>query len=182
MFTALKDVDAPTFRQGLLQTEKVCNYLLNMISGRLGLDHDRVLGGRYAFPVMSRYLAINGGKLHNHQQQNKILYWYIQSFLAGRFTGSTETVLNQNLKVLDESPDALDQLIEQLRLSRRDLRIRPEDFSVSTLGARFYPLLYLLTRVCGAKNWGDGLPLSGTSLRENQCITSPSHLPKSTSL
>jgi hypothetical protein len=62
MFAALKDIDAPTFKQGLLQTEKICNYLLNMISGRLGLDHDRVLGGRYAFPVMSRYLAIKGSK------------------------------------------------------------------------------------------------------------------------
>lgn len=170
MFTILKDIDASTFKQGLFQTEKICNYLLNMISGRLGLDHDRVLGGRYAFPVMSRYLAIHGGKLHNHQQQNKLLYWYIQSFLAGRFTGSTETVLNQDLKVLDKSSDALDRLIEQLRLSRRDLRIRPEDFSVSTLGARFYPLLYLLTRVCGARNWGDGLPLSAHLLGKTNAL------------
>ena len=131
-----------------------------MISGRLGLDHDRVLGGRYAFPVMTCYLAHNGGKLQDAQQRDKLLYWYIQSFLSGRFTGSTETALNQDLRMLEDTSTALDRLMEQLRLSRRDLRIRPEDFAVANLSARFYPMLYMLTRVRSARNWGDGLPLS----------------------
>ena len=160
MFSALKDIGTPSFQEGLKQAEKTCNYLLNMISGRLGLDHDRVLGGRYAFPVMTCYLARNGGKLQDARQRDKLLYWYIHSFLSGRFTGSTETALNQDLRVLDDTSTALDRLIEQLRLSRRDLHIRPEDFAVSSLGARFYPMLYMLTRVGGARNWGDGLPLS----------------------
>ena len=29
----------------------------------------------------------------------------------------------------------------------------------STLGARFYPVLYLLTRMGDARDWGSGLPL-----------------------
>ena len=164
MFSALKDIDALTFQNGLIQAERACNYLLNMISGRLGLDYNRVLGGRYAFPVMTSYLAHNGGKLQDARQQDKMLYWYVHSFLSGRFTGSTESVLNQDLRVLDDTSNTLDRLIEQLRLSRRDLQIRPEDFAVSTLGARYYPLLYMLTRVCGARDWGNGLILSANML------------------
>ena len=164
MFSALKDIDTPTFQNGLKQAEKACNYLLNMISGRLGLDHSRVLGGRYAFPVMTCYLAHNGGKLQDARQQDKLLYWYVHSFLSGRFTGSTESVLNQDLRVLDNTSNSLDRLIEQLRLSRRDLQIRPEDFAVSSLGARYYPLLYMLTRVYGARDWGNGLVLSAHML------------------
>jgi hypothetical protein len=56
LFSALKDVDTPTFQQGLQQAEKAVDTLLNLIAGRLGLDHDRVLGGRYAFPLMAHYL------------------------------------------------------------------------------------------------------------------------------
>ena len=164
MFSALKDIDTLSFQEGLKQAEKTCNYLLNMISGRLGLDHDRVLGGRYAFPVMACYLARNDGKLQDARQRDKLLYWYIHSFLSGRFTGSTETALNQDLRALDDTSTALDRLIERLRLSRRDLCIRPEDFAVSSLGARFYPMLYMLTRVCGARDWGHGLPLSAHML------------------
>src|SRR5947209_2985695 len=77
MFSALKDIDTPSFQEGLKQAEKTCNYLLNMISGRLGLDHDRVLGGRYAFPVMTCYLARNGGMLQDARERDKLLEWSI---------------------------------------------------------------------------------------------------------
>ncbi|MGI6285985.1 DUF262 domain-containing protein [Neomoorella humiferrea] len=163
-FSALKDVDAQQFQKGLAMARDACNYLLNVISGRLGLDHDRVLGGRYAFPVMARYLVLRGGKLKDARERDRLLYWYVHSFLWGRFAGSTETVLNQDLKVLEPVEGALDRLIEQLRLSRGSLIIRPEDFAGWSLGARFYPMLYLLTRVCGARDWGSGVPLSANLL------------------
>jgi len=163
-FSALKDVSSQRFQNGLAMARDACNYLLNMISGRLGLDHDRVLGGRYAFPVMARYLVLKGGKLDNARERDRLLYWYVHSFLWGRFAGSTETVMNQDLKVLEPVDDALDRLIEQLRLSRGSLTIRPEDFAGWSLGARFYPMLYLLTRVCGALDWGSGVPLSANLL------------------
>ncbi len=163
-FSALSDIPINDFQDGLRRAQKACNYLLNMISGRLGLDHDRVLGGRYAFPVMSRYLACKGGKLQNARQQDKLLYWYIHSFLWGRYTGSTETTLNQDLRVIDESDATLDRLIEQLRLWRGTLHIQPEDFRGSTLGAKFYPMLYLLTRIHSARDWSTGLPLSAHML------------------
>src|SRR4051812_47640388 len=37
LFAALKDVDTPTFRQGLLRAEKAVDVLLNLIASRLGL-------------------------------------------------------------------------------------------------------------------------------------------------
>lgn len=163
-FSTLKDVRTPEFQGGLQQAEAAINYLLNMVAGRLGLDHDRVLGGRYAFPVMSRYVVQQGGKLKDAREQDKLLYWYIHSFLWGRFAGSTETVLSQDLHWLTPKEEALDRLIEQLRRSRGELRIRPENFSAWSLGARFYPLLYLMTRVCQARDWGTGLPLSASLL------------------
>ncbi|MBE3581293.1 MAG: DUF262 domain-containing protein [Thermoanaerobacteraceae bacterium] len=163
-FSALKDVNAPQFQKGLVLAQDACNYLLNMISGRLGLDHDRVLGGRYAFPVMTRYLVLRGGKLKDARERDRLLYWYVHSFLWGRFAGSTETVLNQDLGVLEPVDGALDRLIEQLRLSRGSLTIRPEDFAGWSLGARFYPMLYLLTRVYGARDWCSGVPLSANLL------------------
>lgn len=160
MFSALKDVDTPTFASGLEEAERNIDYLLNLISARLGLDHDRVLGGRYAFPVMNRYLHQNGGKLGDHIERDKLLYWYVHSFLWGRYAGSTETVMNQDLHAIETNEGALDGLIEQLRKNRGNLEIHPTDFAGSSLGARFYPLLYLLTRTWGAQDWGSGIELS----------------------
>jgi hypothetical protein len=153
-FSELEDVDTAAFRQGLLDAESATNKLLNLISARLGLDHDRVLGGRYAFPVMTRYLAQRGGKFLGAVEQERLLYWYVNTFLWGRFTSSVETVLQKDLELVDGSPDAVDRLIDQLRQSRGDLLVRPDDFRGWSLGARFYPMLYLLTRTQGARDLG----------------------------
>ncbi len=163
LFSRLEHVSAQEFEQGLSESAKAVSYLLNLIAARLGLDHDRVLGGRYAFPVMCRYLVQHGGKLSGAEEQGKLLYWYVHSFLWGRYAGSTETTLNQDLTALERG--GLDELIENLRRAHVDLRIRPEDFAGSTRGARFYPLLYLLTRMGKARDLAaGGLELSAHML------------------
>ncbi|MEA4882976.1 MAG: hypothetical protein VB144_04795 [Clostridia bacterium] len=160
LFSTLRRVDEPTFQKGLDRTEHAVDYLLNLISSRLGLDHDAVLGGRYALPVMTRYVDTRGSRLLDHREQGKLLYWYVHSFLWGRFTSSVESTLNQDLHLIDSSPESIDRLIEQLRRSRGELLVRPEDFDAWSLGARFYPMLYLMTRTCRSKDWGTGNELS----------------------
>lgn len=158
LFSALKDVDPPSFKQGLEQAESSVDKLLNIVASRLGLEHDRVLGGRYAFPLMARYLADEGGHF-DHQQRDKLLYWYVHTFLWGRYSGATESKLNQDLAVIEESDDPLEALIGQLRQDRGDLALQPNDFIGWSRGARFYPLLYMLTRVWNARDWDQGIEL-----------------------
>ncbi len=159
IFSALKDVDTATFQDGLNKAEKAIDSLLNLISSRLGLDHNRVLGSIYAFPVMVRYLVQHDGHLSDFKERDKLLYWYIHTLLWGRYAGSTESVLTQDLHAL-EGENALDQLIANLRRNRGDLEIKPVDFQGWSMGARFYPLLYMLTRVHQAQDWDSGIELS----------------------
>jgi Protein of unknown function DUF262 len=158
-FSYLADIDGPTFQAGLARAERAVNELLNLVSGRLGLDHQRVLGGYAAFPLMARYLDERGCKLSGQEERDRLLHWYVNSFLWGRYAGSTETVLNQDLTALRGDGDALGRLIGILRQSRGDLRVTPDDFRAWSVGARFYPLLYMLTRVHDVKDWGTGVPL-----------------------
>lgn len=161
LFTAMKDVTPEQFKEGLETTEKVVDKILNLIASRLGLDHDRVLGSRFAIPLMARYIIQRGGKLKDQTQRDKLLYWYIHTLLWGRYSGSTESYLNKDLEAIeaaDESGDngALDKLINNLRENRGDLHLNQSDFSGSSRGNRFYPLLYMMTRVCHARDWGTG--------------------------
>jgi hypothetical protein len=161
LFSALRDVRPAEFRDGLHKAEKAVDSLLNLISSRLGLDHDRVLGGRYAFPLMARYVMDRGGRLQNHRERDRLLFWYVHTALWGRYAGSTESVLNQDLALIEEKDGSLDRLIDGLRLLRGDLSLQAEDFRGWSRGARFYPLLYMLTRVHKARDWDTGIELSG---------------------
>ena len=164
LFSALADVTPAEVQHGLTHAEKSIDTLLNMISSRLGLDHDRVLGSRYSFPLLARYLVQRGGHPIDYREQDKLLYWYVHTFLWGRYAGSTETILNQDLHLIEDLDGGLDRLVAQLRQNRGDLRIHANDFRGWSKGARFYPLLYMLTRVNGSRDWGSGHILSSTLL------------------
>lgn len=159
-FSSLEDVSPEQFRKGLSRVESRIDYLLNLISSRLGLDHDRVLGSKYSFPLMVRYLETSGGRIHSHLERDSLLFWYVQTVLWGRYSGSTETVINQDIAVMERNADRVRGLIAHLQQQRGSLALRPDDFLGHTQGARFYPLLYMLTRIGRSRDWGSGLELS----------------------
>lgn len=159
-FAALDGVDTLAFQQGLVDAEKYIDSLLNIISARLGLDYDDVLGSKGSFPLLVRYLTQRQGHLADYRERDALLYWYVNTFLWGRYAGSTETVVNQDLGLITDLHGGVERLIEQLRQNRGDLAIRPTDFLGWSRGARFYPLLYMLTRVYHAQDWESGIELS----------------------
>jgi hypothetical protein len=162
-FQFLHDKDANEIQEGLSRAIRQVDTSLNLISGRLGLDHDQVFFGRFGVPVMVRYLDQRTGPM-NERERDKLLFWFVQAGMWGRFSGSTESFIDQDLAVLEEPEGSLDRLLDQLRLWHGGLRVEPGHFTGWSLGARFYPVLYMLTRMGQARDWGTGLPLKANLL------------------
>ncbi|MBX6166802.1 MAG: DUF262 domain-containing protein [Thermobispora bispora] len=164
VFTALDAVTDTEFEAALAKSVGYVNTLLGAVSGRLGLDHDRVLMGRYAIPVVCRLLHLTPkGEFLDTAHRDRVLFWYVHAALWGRFAGSTETILAQDYDTVERS--GIDGLIASLERWRGgNLEVRPHDFEGSTRGSRFYPLLYMLTRVHGARDFGSGLELHAEML------------------
>jgi hypothetical protein len=162
-FQFLHEKSAEEIQDGLKRATKHVDTSLNLISGRLGLDHDQVFFGRFGVPVMVRYLDRRGGSM-DEKERDKLLFWFVQAGMWGRFSGSTESFIDQDLAALEGPDGGLDKLLEQLRLWHGGLRAEPGHFTGWSLGARFYPVLYLLTRMGEARDWGTGLPLKASLL------------------
>ncbi|MBE0670642.1 MAG: DUF262 domain-containing protein [Anaerolineales bacterium] len=162
-FQYLHDKSAEEVQDGLTRAIKHIDKSLNLISGRLGIDHDRVFFGRFGVPVMVRYMDQHKGAL-SEKERDKLLFWFAQAGMWGCFSGSTESFIDQDLAALEGEEGGLDKLLEQLRLWHGGLRVEPGHFTGWSLGARFYPVLYLLTRMGQARDWGTGLPLKASLL------------------
>ena len=162
-FVHLHDRGAEEIKDGLHRAAGAIDSALNMIGGRLGLDHKRVLFGRFAIPVMVRYLDRRGTALGEHER-DKLLFWYVQAGMWGRFSSSTEAMIDRDLAAIEEIEGGLDRLLDQLRHWRGGLWVEPDHFHGATRGARFYPVLYMLTRMGEAKDWDTGLPLKAEML------------------
>lgn len=166
-FQHLHEKTAAEVQDALARSTKHIDTSINLIGGRLGLDHDQVFFGRFGVPVMARYLdqrqARKRGAM-DAKERDKLLFWYVQAAMWGRFSGSTESFIDQDLAALEGHDGGLDKLLEQLRLWHGGLRAEPGHFTGWSLGARFYPVLYLLTRMGAARDWGTGLPLKASLL------------------
>lgn len=161
-FDALDGIDPEAAEAAVVQSTKYIGAFLDLAGGRLGLDHNRVLLGRYAIPVISRIQHLRGG-LGDAATQDRLLYWFINAGLWGRFTGSTESVLARDYEIA--SAEGIDGLITELERWRGgNLRVQPHDFNAFGQGSRFYPMLYLMTRVLEARDLGSGIPLKANLL------------------
>lgn len=172
-FLHLHEKTAPEVQDALARATKHLDTILNLIGGRLGLDHDQVLFGRFAVPVMARYLDLRQAKKAGsmgEKERDKLLFWYAQAAMWGRFSASTESVIDQDLAFLEGEEGGLDRLLEELRRWRGGLRAEPAHFAGYSLGARFYPVLYMLTRMGEARDWGTGLPLKAALLGKMSCL------------
>jgi hypothetical protein len=157
-FSALEDVTASDFQDALFTSLQNIDHVLNLLAGRLGLDHDRVLMGRYAIPVMTRLLHNRGGRFADGAEADRVLYWYVHAALRGRFAGSTETFLAKDLETADAG--GIDGVIASLSRSRKGhMSIDAQDFEGVGRGSRAYPLLYLLTRVLDTRDLSTGWSL-----------------------
>lgn len=171
-FTAMHDIEPDVFDRALAVAIEKINFLLDLISSRLGLDHHQVLKGYFGFPVLVRLLHEQETQSRTKELQDKILFWYIQSAIWGRYSNSTESTLSRDLNILlaNLDNDPMQALIDELLLWRGDFKVRPEHFKGWSKGNRFYFILYMLTRIGEAKDLGLGIELRKGMLGRNTTL------------
>ena len=168
-FIHLANAPIENIKAAVPAVDKMIGSCLDQIASRLGLNNTHMMTGVFAIATMIGYVNSKGKQKMTETEWNRLMYWYVHSFLWGRYAGSVESVLSQDLNVIKEG-EGIDGLIRLLRQRRGDLHIRPEDFWGWSTGSRFYPLLYMLTRVYHARDWGTGIELNNTLLGKNSTL------------
>ncbi len=165
VFTHLHETPRDVFENGLRRTEKHVDKILNQISSKLGLDHTRVLFAKYAIPVLVRHIELHKqGKMHGAVEWNLMLYWFLQAGIHGRFSGTTESKIRHDLRLVDGTKNGLEKLIAEIGTTWGRPQILPSDFDSWSIGARTYPVLYWLTRMEGAKDFCYGNELKANMI------------------
>lgn len=156
-FSFLHNCTEDQMQNGLDRASDCIDYALNLISARLGLDHDRVFFGKNAIPVLVRHLDQAKCQV-SAEDQDKLLMWFVQSGMWGRYSSSIETTIDKDIDCLDGPEGSVDKLLDNLFLWRNNsFNTTPEHFKESGVGARIYSVLYMLTRQGQAQDWGTGV-------------------------
>lgn len=142
---------------GLQRAETHIDTALNLLSAHLGVDDSSMLRSPNSIPALVSYLDSHGTP--SQIQIWQLLYWYAHSALRGRYSSAVETRIRQDLVRIRESEDALAALIQGLRDDYGELRLWAGNFDASTARSRFFPTLYMLSRVYGARDLCSGIIL-----------------------
>ncbi|MCY3906979.1 MAG: DUF262 domain-containing protein [Anaerolineaceae bacterium] len=154
-----QNVTVAQVQDGLARAEKHVDSSLTILASRLGLDHSYVQGSPNALVAMARFFDRHGAFL-DHSTLDKLCYWYVHAMLWQRYSGPVETRIRQDIMAVDEGGDPVDNLIRRLQDdNRRDLRVLEQDLTAANRGGRFYAMLYMLTRVNGARDFCKGIEL-----------------------
>ena len=77
---------------------------------------------------MVRYLDQRNGPF-DEKERDKLLFWFVQAGMWGRFSGSTESFIDQDLAALEGPDGGLDKLLEQFRLWHGGFEREPGHFT-----------------------------------------------------
>ena len=152
------NVPIAAIRKELERAEPAIDTLLEATRTYLGMDTDKVHNSKQAFPAMVKYLVSNGGDFPSDAAKAQLLGWYLSASIWGRFSGPTETIINQDLAALQKD-DPFEALQQNLVQAQGNRTVGPENFDFNRSSARFYPLLHIMSRVGGARDWGTGRAL-----------------------
>ena len=113
VFDDVQKLDKDDYIDAWNKTEKSLNYLINVLPKHAYIDENTFLSTQYVFFPLVYYLAHNQFKFPNAQTRDKFLYWLYNALMWGRYSGSSESVLDRDIRILKET-NSVDELIRVL--------------------------------------------------------------------
>lgn len=95
----------------------------------------------------------------NARDEARLLRWFYVASLRGRYTGSGETAMDEDLKALAES-DAIGALLKNAVPAGGSAEVTPDEFDDAGWRNPLFPLTYAAAKRKAAKDWFTGVALS----------------------
>lgn len=141
------------------------NLMFNFIKSNFGISEDnneRLIPSEIALIPLMLYYNKKQGNISTDEELNKLILWFFTASYFGRYSGPTESILNEDIRAL-KSSDTLSEWISPIRKDRGGLDIREFEgrYNRNNLFALFYAL-----RRNNAIDWWEGNPLSNITKTE----------------
>jgi len=140
------------------RAKKALDYLLNILRFDAFIDSSSNLATDMALVPLVVYLANGNAQFANDVEKRNFLHWMFMALMWARYSGSTETKLDEDLRAL-KSKNPTDRLRQNIIADRGRIKLEAEDFVGRTVQGPLITLCYAAARAAGAVDWFNGLPL-----------------------
>ena len=156
-------VDAQAVQKAWDNSEKILEYLINILRNDAFIDSSDSLNSPYVLIPILVHLSRNKGLFKDDKEKRGFLHWMYLALMWGRYSGSTDTELQADVNAL-QSEDALNALLTNIVQKRGRLKVESQDLEGQGTRSRFYSMTYFVARSKGAVDWFTGVKLYNSNL------------------
>jgi len=144
------------------RTKKAVDHTINFLRNNAGIESSDWIPSINALVPLVVYFSKKQGHVTDDEVKG-LLFWFFEATMHGRFTGSPETKIDQDLKAV-ESADPINSMVANLRRDVPSFDITPEMIEGKYQRHSFLLLIFAITRKKNAKDWFTGTVLSSTNV------------------
>ena len=141
---------------------KAVDHTINFLRNNAGIESSDWIPSINALVPLVVYLSKKQGQVTDDEVRG-LLFWFFEATIHGRFTGSPETKIDQDLRAI-ESADPINSMVANLRRDVPSFDITPEMIEGKYQRHSFLPLIFAISRKKNAKDWFTGTVLSSTNV------------------
>ena len=158
-FKNIGRIPVPKLKADWERTKRGLRFAIDFFKKNAKIETSDVLPSPYLLiPVAC--LAVKSGYRLPGGTERRLLRWVYAALMWGRYSGSTETKLDEDLLAIRGSADPLGDMVEKVRAQSGRLEVQPRDLRGKTKQSPLFSMMYVLARRAAAKDWGSGLILS----------------------
>ena len=160
-----KYLNTTTQDEILSNLEKISEHLnntFNFITSNFGINEDnnlKLIPSEIVLISLMMYFIKTDGKIPTSVDLEKLILWFFSASHYGRYSGTTESVLNEDLRAL-KNPDPVTTWLAAIQRERGSLEMRE---LVGRINSTNLFALYYALRINNALDWWTGNSLSSTS-------------------
>lgn len=143
------------------KTKKGIDYTINFLKNNAGIESIGWVPSLNSLVPLVAYLSEK--RSLSEKEERLLLFWFFVANIHGRFAGSPETKLDQDLKALKGS-EPITSLINNLKREVAGFEITSEMIIGKYQRSPYLPLIFVIFRKNNAKDWFTGTILSSTNV------------------
>jgi hypothetical protein len=153
------DVGEKKLQQGWEKLKKALNYMVTFLRHKAYIVGEQDLNTTNVLVPLVVHIARNGW--FTQANESRFLYWLYAALFKRRYSGSVETILDQDIRALLDDPN-LELLIGNLKEEEGDPIVSPSNLDMRWIGHPLYNMMKIVLRANEAVDWVTGLPLVET--------------------
>ena len=157
-FQRVGSLSVKSIREAWEKTKNGLSYALNFLRNNTEIEDLGLLSSPFIIIPISYFSSLKEENL-SAQEEKDLVKWIYLSNAFSNYSGSSETTLNSELKILREG-GSIKELINLIERKKGKTQINADDLKGKKRNSPFFAMAYMATRKNHAKDWFTGIGVS----------------------